>query len=65
MKITPSLLVGGGLISLILICCTILVALDQLDGDNFLAVVVGPLVGAIVGYVARGKTGEPIVEEEV
>lgn len=36
-------------------CCTFLVAIDQLEADLFMGVVVGPAVGGLVAVVAGVK----------
>lgn len=50
-----TLYVGGILIGAILACCTFLVAIDKLDAELMMAVVVGPIVGGIVAHVAGAK----------
>lgn len=36
-------------------CATFLVATGDIDGNTYMAVVVGPLVGGLVGFVAGTK----------
>lgn len=39
----------------ILASCTFLVASDNIDGETFMAVVIGPSVGGLIGFVAGTK----------
>lgn len=44
-----------GLLAVALVACTVLVALDKLDGDVFVGVVIGPVIGGGIAFVAGTK----------
>lgn len=54
-RTNATLLAAIALIGLIIACCTLLVALNELSGDLFVGAVVGPLIGAAVTFVAGVK----------
>lgn len=56
MKSPNSAIVGAFVLLLaILAATTFLVAYDRIDGDAFMAVVIGPSVGGLIGFVAGTK----------
>jgi hypothetical protein len=48
-------LAGTVLIALVIVACAVLVGLDKLDGDLFMGVVIGPVVGGVVGVVGSAQ----------
>lgn len=44
-----------GLIALLIIAVTLLVWDGSIDGNQYMAVVVGPIVGGLIGFVAGTK----------
>ena len=47
--------IGGGLLALIILCCTVLVGLDKITGSEYLAAVVAPVVAGLIGAIAGIK----------
>lgn len=52
---SPALLAVVGLLAIAVVCATLLVALDKLDGNVYAAVVLGNIVGGGIGFVAGTK----------
>jgi hypothetical protein len=54
---TSNTLLGAALVVLVVLigACTFLVYGDKIDGETFMAVVVGPAVGGLIGFVAGAK----------
>lgn len=44
-----------GLLIAVVVCTTVLVALDKVSGELFMGVIVGPIVGGVIGAVANAK----------
>lgn len=52
---SPALLAVVALLAVAVVCATILVAIDKLDGNVYAAVVLGNIVGGGIGFVAGTK----------
>lgn len=50
-----ALLAVVGLLAVAVLCATLLVALGELDGDVYAAVVLGNIIGGGIGFVAGTK----------
>lgn len=57
MNVGSNVAVAGAFVVLlaILASTTFLVAYSKIDGDTFMAVVIGPTVGGLIGFVAGTK----------
>lgn len=51
----PFTLALVGLVALVVVCAAVLVGMDKVAGDDFMLVVVGPIVGGVIGAVAGAK----------
>lgn len=54
-KANASVLAAVALIGVIIVCATVLVALDEVSGELFVGAIVAPLIGAAVTFVAGVK----------
>jgi hypothetical protein len=55
MESNVNLIVAGVTLLTIIICTTVLVALDKLNADLYTGVVIGPAVGGLIAYISHSK----------